>query len=79
LKPAARTIVFRLLSHVVAAEVFANLEVEEQDELLTELSDHETRKLLAGLTPDDRTELFEEMPGEAARRLFQIWRRRASF
>lgn len=72
LEPAARTLVFRLLPHAPAVEVFANLEVEEQDELLQHLSDHETRKLLADLTPDDRTLLFEEMPGEVTRRLFQL-------
>lgn len=72
LEPAARTLVFRLLPHAAAVEVFANLEMEEQDELLQHLSDHETRKLLADLTPDDRTLLFEEMPGEVTRRLFQL-------
>lgn len=67
-----RTIVFRLLPHTLSGEVFANLEVNEQDGLLDDLSDQETRKLLAELTPDDRTELFEEMPGEVTRRLFRL-------
>ena len=72
LLPASRTLVFRLLPHGMAVEVFANLEGDEQDQLLQELSDHETRKLLASLTPDDRTLLFEEMPGEVVSRLFKL-------
>lgn len=72
LEPAARTLVFRLLSHDSAVEVFSNLEVDEQDELLQHLSDQETRKLLADLSPDDRTLLFEEMPGEVTQKLFKL-------
>lgn len=72
LEPTSRTLVFRLLPHALAVDVFANLEGAEQDELLRELSDHETRKLLEDLTPDDRTGLFEEMPGEVTRQLFKL-------
>lgn len=69
---ATQVIMFRLLPHAVAVEVFANLEMDDQDEMLQHLSDYETRKLLADLTPDDRTLLFEEMPGEVTRRLFRL-------
>jgi magnesium transporter len=72
LEPAVRALVFRLLPHAPAVEVFSNLEVDEQDELLQHLSDHETRKLLADLSPDDRTLLFEEMPGEVTQKLFKL-------
>ena len=72
LSPATRTLVFRLLPHILAVEVFANLEVDDQDGLLGELSDAETRKILQDLSPDDRTLLFEEMPGEVTRKLFQL-------
>ncbi len=72
LPPEVRIVVFRLLPHRIAVDVFANLEGDEQNELLHELSDHETRKLLTTLTPDDRTELFEEMPGEVTRQLFKL-------
>ncbi|MCH2546943.1 MAG: magnesium transporter [Alphaproteobacteria bacterium] len=72
LAPSARALVFRLLPHDIAVEVFSNLEAEEQDELLQHLSDQETRKLLADLSPDDRTLLFEEMPGEVAQKLFKL-------
>lgn len=69
---AARAAAFRVLHHTIAAEVFANFEVEEQDEILQHLSDSETRALLAELNPDDRTVLFEEMPAEVTRRLFRL-------
>lgn len=72
LEPATRVVVFRLLPHDEAVEVFANLEVDDQDELLQHLSDQETRSLLADLSPDDRTLLFEEMPGEVTQKLFKL-------
>jgi magnesium transporter len=43
-----------------------------QDELLTELSNHEVRGLLSDLSPDDRIALIEEMPAEVTRRLFSL-------
>lgn len=52
-----------------AWEVFSYLEPEIQDSLLTELTDHETRELLAKLRPDDRTVLLEELPRQTILRL----------
>ncbi|MBX5494912.1 MAG: magnesium transporter [Bryobacteraceae bacterium] len=72
LTPAERFIVFRLLPRPLASDVFSRLSSSEQDTILQGLTEEETRRLLADLTPDDRTHLFEEMPARVTRRLLQL-------
>lgn len=67
-----RVLVFRLLPKHLAGEVFGHLEPEYQTNLLMELSDEESRPLLASLRPDDRTSLLEELPGRATQRLLNL-------
>jgi magnesium transporter len=67
-----RVLLFRALPRDAAAEAFAHLELPEQDDLLEDLSDQETRQLLRDLAPDDRTELLEELPAEVTRRLMNM-------
>src|SRR5690554_3759690 len=55
-----RVLFYRSLPRDLAAEVFSHLEVGAQDDFLHDLSDEETRHLLANLSPDDRTHLLEE-------------------
>jgi magnesium transporter len=71
-EPPDRVIVFRVLPRGIAAEVFSHLEPQDQEGLLVELQDEETRHLLSNLSPDDRTHLFEEMPGQATQRLLNL-------
>lgn len=72
LDPSARCVVFRLLSRHHADEVFSYLEPEDEIALLDDLTDDETRRLVAGLRPDDRTLLLEDMPGQAVQRLLNM-------
>ena len=67
-----RALIFRSLSRHMSAEVFADLEPEQQDSLLHDLTDIETRQLLSTLPPDDRTALLEELPAPMTRRLFGL-------
>ncbi len=67
-----RVLIFRSLSRHKSAEVFANLEPEQQDALLHDLTDVETRQLLSTLPPDDRTALLEELPAPVTRRLLGL-------
>ncbi len=64
-------IVFRLLHKDMAADVFTELEPEEQAELLTRFKEFRVREIIQELDPDDRTELLEELPAEVVRRLLQ--------
>jgi magnesium transporter len=67
-------IVFRLLPHNLATEVFQLLSSEKQKKLIDALAEkqHRLANLLNDLNPDDRTALLEEMPGPVAQRLIQI-------
>ncbi|HYE23740.1 MAG TPA: magnesium transporter [Clostridia bacterium] len=67
-----RVLVFRLLPRELAANVFSYLDAGERDALLVDLTDDETRQLLANLPPDDRTELLAELPGNVTRRLLNL-------
>lgn len=55
-------VVFRLLPRRLAGDVFALLDPEVQNLLIEHLAGEEMRGVLAGLSPDDRTALFEELP-----------------
>lgn len=59
-----------LLPPEQAAEVFANLYPDKQEELLEYFEDAEIRGLLASMSPDDRTELFASLPADVAERLY---------
>ncbi|PXA04545.1 magnesium transporter [Coraliomargarita sinensis] len=65
-------LVYRALPRSRAADVFAYLEQEQQDEILEALTDADTRHLLANLSPDDRTAMLEELPATVQRRLMQL-------
>jgi magnesium transporter len=72
LRKADRVLLFRALPRDVAADAFAHLDLQQQDLLLTDLSDEETRALLSELPPDDRTHLLEELPGQATQRMLNL-------
>src|SRR5207244_12176086 len=74
LDPAQRMLVFRALPRAQANEVFAYLEIPKQDELVRNLTNEDARQIVAGLTPDDRTALLEELPAEVTQRLLSLLR-----
>jgi magnesium transporter len=67
-------ILFRLLPRETARETFFRLEYDKQQELVEGLADrkHLLAELLNDLAPDDRTALFEELPGPVTQRLIQL-------
>jgi magnesium transporter len=67
-----RVILFRLLPRRMSCEVFAELDGESEQWLITDLTDEEARRLLSGLAPDDRTQLLEELPGLVTQRLLNL-------
>lgn len=72
LRKSERVLLFRALPRETAADAFAHLDLQQQDDLLRDLSDDETRSLLTELSPDDRTHLLEELPGQATQRLLNL-------
>jgi magnesium transporter len=67
-----RVIVFRLLPHGLATEVFEYLEVEGQQELLRAMGREAAARILNDMSADDRTALLEELPGTAVAQLLTL-------
>jgi len=67
-------VVFRLLPKDLAAETLGNLEIEQQEELVSMMSSERLSAILNDMAPDERTELLEELPGEMAQRLLNTLR-----
>ena len=68
------TLLFRFLPRIEAKEVFQELHPKKQGEIIDGLANHATRlsNLMNDMEPDDRTALFEELPGKVAQRLMQL-------
>ena len=65
-------LVFRLLPKDLAAEVFAYLEnVEDQEKLISVLSDKELREVLDELYMDETVDLIEDMPANLVSRILR--------
>ena len=62
-------IAFRVLPTEVAAEILGHFEPDQQEDLLTRLSDEKVAEIINEMPPDDRTELFEDLPGSLAQKL----------
>jgi len=67
-----RVLIFRILPREVAADIFAELDVDLQRTILNGLGDKQTARLLYEMAADDRTALLEEIPAEAARQLLAL-------
>jgi magnesium transporter len=67
-----QVIVFRVLPHNQAADVFEYLDVEAQQKLLRAMAHEQVVGILNEMSPDDRTALLEELPSAAARQLIRL-------
>lgn len=67
-----RVLLFRSLPRSIAAAVFSYFDSSDQKALLLDLTDEETRHIMAGLHPDDRTALLEELPGQMTQKLLNL-------
>ncbi|MDL1900912.1 magnesium transporter [Anaerolineae bacterium CFX9] len=67
-----RMILFRLLPRDISSEVFSLLESEQQNTLLKELTQEETRRLLSEMSTDDRVNLLIELPGNVTQKLLNL-------
>ena len=61
--------IFRILPKGIAADVFANLEIEGQQYIIQSLSDKEASSIIDNLMADDATDLLEEMPANVVKRI----------
>ncbi|MEO6969644.1 MAG: CBS domain-containing protein, partial [Chthoniobacterales bacterium] len=69
-----QVIIFRILPHVLAADVFEYLDVDvaAQQQLLRGMAHEQVVSILNEMSPDDRTALLEELPSAAARQLIRL-------
>ena len=67
-----QVVVFRVLPHNLAADVFEYLDVEAQQTLLRGMAHEQVVGILNEMSPDDRTALLEELPSAAARQLIKL-------
>ena len=67
-----QVIIFRVLPHNLAADVFEYLEVDAQQQLLRGMAHEQVVGILNEMSPDDRTALLEELPSAAARQLIRL-------
>lgn len=61
--------IFRILPKSIAADVFSYLEVDNQQYIITSLSDKEAANIIDNLMADDATDLLEEMPANMVKRM----------
>ncbi len=71
LPPEKRAIAFRLLNKTEATDVFEYLPQEIQEELIGSLHNVQVCQIVESMRPDDRAELFDELPAGIAKRLVQ--------
>ena len=64
-------LLYRLLPKELAAEVFVEMEPEEQAVLIKSFSDTELKEVLEELYVDDTVDLIEEMPATVVKRILQ--------
>lgn len=62
-------LVYRLLSKEKAAEVFVELEAEDQEKLINCLTDVEIKNVMNEIYMDDAVDLIEEMPSNVVKRI----------
>ena len=64
-------ILFRLLSHEAAADVFVEMDNEAQERLIRGLSDRELKEVVDELAADDAADLVDEMPAPVVTRILR--------
>lgn len=71
LPPERRAIMFRLLNKHQATDVFEYLPPHVQEELIGSLHNLQVCQIVEAMRPDDRAELFDELPAGIVKRLLQ--------
>ena len=63
--------VFRLLSKETAADVFANYEAPEQEQIIKSITDSELSAIIEELYVDDAVDMMEELPANVVKRVMR--------
>ena len=71
LEPEQRVILFRALSRDMAAEVFAHLNPDTKEALVSQLTAPELGRIIDELFLDDAADLVEELPADVVKRILE--------
>jgi magnesium transporter len=66
-----QVLIFRVLPHDYAADLFSYLHFYAQERLLKAMAREDVAKIVNEMSPDDRTTLLEELPSDAMHQLMQ--------
>ena len=69
LEPEKTILLFRMLPKEMASDVFANLEPEDQETIISSITDREIGELVEDLYVDDAVDMLEEMPASVVKRV----------
>lgn len=67
-----QAILYRLLPKGVATETFEYLDIDAKQNLLTALTKKDVSHILNSMSPDDRTEMLEELPSNVVQELLKL-------
>ncbi|MFQ5686882.1 MAG: magnesium transporter [Candidatus Scalindua sp.] len=73
LEPTERVITLRVLDKTKIAEVFSLLDPEEEEEMLEYFTERRAKAILLEMSPDDRTQLLDELPASVVKRLLNLF------
>ena len=71
LEPDRTVLVYRMLPKSLAADVFAELEIEEQEHIINRITDKEITEIVEDLYVDDVVDMLEELPATVVRRVLE--------
>jgi magnesium transporter len=67
-----QVLLFRLLKKDQAIAVFEQLDFEQQENLLHHFTDEKVAEILNRMSPDDRVELFDELPAKVVKKFLNL-------
>lgn len=71
LEPDKMVVVFRMLPKELATDVFACLEPDVQQRIITDINDRELHTIIEDLMIDDAVDMLEELPANVVKRVLQ--------
>ena len=69
MSPERALVIFRLLPKDLSSEVFACMEIEEQQHIINSIEDQELKNIIEDLAIDDAVDMVEELPASVVKRI----------
>ena len=71
LTPEKALVIFRLLPKDLASEVFACMDIEQQQTIINSIEDRELNEIIEDLAIDDAVDMVEELPASVVKRILK--------